>query len=131
MDRGQEAEHVRHDEETALWRHRTQETFKTIRGEVLRVEAARIARGYGVRLAEEDDTLAAKVKTFILDQAADRVDQREAERFPASSARRTRKSWRVWNCSTERGMVATRQFVYLFLCRWTCRTSRARLCVTC
>ena len=37
----------------------------------MRVEAARIARGYGVRLAEEDGTLAAKVRTFILDQAAD------------------------------------------------------------
>ena len=58
----------------------------------MRVEAARIARGYGVRLAEEDGTLAAKVRTFILDQAANCVDPREAARFPASSARRTRKS---------------------------------------
>ena len=74
MARGQEAEHERQEGETALWHQRTQETLKAIRDEAVRVEAARIARGYGVRLSEEDGTLAAKVRTFILDQAADSVD---------------------------------------------------------
>ena len=69
-----------------------QETLEATRDEARRVEAARMTRGYGVRLAAEDSTLATKVKTFILDQAADSVDQREAARFPAPFARRTRKS---------------------------------------
>ena len=69
MARGQEAEHERQEE--PLWEQRAQETLKATRDEAVRVEAARIARGYGVRLAEEDGTLAAKVRTFILDQAAD------------------------------------------------------------
>ena len=71
---------------------RTQETPKAIGDEARGVEAARMTRGCGVRLAEEDSTLAAKVKALILDQAADSVDQREAARFPAPFARGIRKS---------------------------------------
>ena len=138
MARGLEAEHERQEGETALRHQRTQETLKAIRDEAVRVEAARIARSFGARLAEEDGTLAAKVRTFILDQAADSVDHRETARFPASSARRTRKSEkgppcasrRVWSWSTERGLVASRprQFVPLFSCRLWCRCERSICC---
>ena len=44
--RARDVEHERQDEESALWRQRTQETLKTIRDEALRVEADGIARGY-------------------------------------------------------------------------------------
>ena len=71
MARGQEAEYERQEGETALWDQRTQETLNAIRDVAVRVEGALIARGHGVRLAEQDGTLAAKVRTFILDQAAD------------------------------------------------------------
>ena len=60
--------------EPLLWHQRTEETLKAIRDEAVQVEAARTAGGYGIRLAEEDGTLAGKVRTFILDQVADSVD---------------------------------------------------------
>ena len=111
MARGQEAEHERQQGETALWHQRTQETLRAIRDEPVQVEAARIARGYGVRLvAEEGGTLAAKVRTFVLDQAAEKVDQRDAARFPTSSARR------AWNG----GQQATE--VRLSLCFCVCES---------
>ena len=73
MARSQEAEYERQEGKTALWEKRTQETLKAIRDVAVRVEAALIARGHGVRLAEQDGALAAKVRTFILDQAPDSV----------------------------------------------------------
>ena len=62
MARGQEAEYSRQEGETALWDQRTQETLKAIRDVAVQVEATRIARGFGVRLAEQDGTLAGKVR---------------------------------------------------------------------
>ena len=53
-----------------------------MRDEAVRVEAAQIAHGYGVRLAEEDGNLAAEVRTFILDQAADSVRRYASLRLP-------------------------------------------------
>ena len=72
MARGQEAEHER------------QEGEKAIRDEAVRVEAE--SRGYGVRLAEEDGTLAAKAGRLFWTRP------RTARSFPASFARRTRRS---------------------------------------
>ena len=60
-------EHARQEEETSLWHQPTQEALEAMRDEAVRVEAARIARGCGVRLAAEDSTLAAKVRTSTLD----------------------------------------------------------------
>ena len=57
MARGHEAEHERQEEETALLHQRTQETLTAIRYEAVRVEAARIVRGYGGRLCEERTVL--------------------------------------------------------------------------
>ena len=51
-----EAERDSGEQETAMWHS------KAIRDEAIRVEAERIARGYGVRLADDDSTFAAKVK---------------------------------------------------------------------
>ena len=72
MARGQDAEHEMQEGEAALWHQGTQETLKAIRDEAVRVEAARTARGHGVRLAEDDG----------LDQAADSVRRHASLRLP-------------------------------------------------
>ena len=113
--RGREAERERQEGETALWHQRTQETLKAIRDEAVRVEAAHIARGYGVRLAEEDGTLAASSWT----RPRTAVDHREAARFPAS--RKNKEGGE--SGAARRSVVASRprQVVSLFVCRWECR----------
>ena len=57
---------------------------KAIRDEAIRVEAERIARSYGVRLADDDSTFAAKVRMVIRSKAEDVVDEREEERAKRS-----------------------------------------------
>ena len=51
--------------------------LKAIRDEAIRVEAERMARSCGVRLADDDSTFAATVRMVI---AEDVVDEREEER---------------------------------------------------
>ena len=63
-----------------MWRQRGREALKAIRDESVRVEAERIARSYGVRLADDDSTFAAKVRMVIWGKAKDVVDEREEER---------------------------------------------------
>ena len=75
-----EADSDRGEQETAMWRQRGGEALKAIRDEAVRVEAERIARSYGVRLADDDSTFAAKVRMVILSKAEDVVDEREEER---------------------------------------------------
>ena len=82
------------EQETAMWRRRGGEALKAIRDEAVRVEAERIARSYGVRLADDDSTFAAKVRMVILSKAEDVVDEREEERAKRflPPTRRTRKT---------------------------------------
>ena len=89
-----EAETDRGEQETAMWRQRGGEALKAIRDEAVRVEAERIARSYGVRLADDDSTFAAKVRMVILSNAEDVVDEREEERAKRflPPTRRTRKT---------------------------------------
>ena len=96
MARGLEAEHERPEGETASRHQRTQETLKAIRDEAVRVEAARIARSFGARLAEEDGTLAAKVRTFILDPrtAWTTVRRHASLRLPRGEPVRARRALR-------------------------------------
>ena len=93
--RRRQAERDRQEQETAMWRQRGRKTLKAIRDEAVRVEAERIARSYGVRLAD-DSTFAAKVRMVIQDKAAEVVDEREEERAkrflpPVRRARKTKK----------------------------------------
>ena len=89
-----EAERDRGEQETAMWRQRGGEALKAIRDEAVRVEAERFERGYGVRLADDDSTYAAKVRMVILSKAEDVVDEREEERAKRflPPTRRTRKT---------------------------------------
>ena len=89
-----EAERDRGEQETAMWRQRGGEALKAIRDEAVRVEAERIARSYGVRLADDDSTFAAKVRMVIGSKAEDVVDEREEERAKRflPPTRRTRKT---------------------------------------
>ena len=124
LDRRVERERVEAEIEE-LEGQRTQETLKAIRDEAVLVEAARIARGYGTRLAEEDGTLAAKVRTFILDQAADSVTivRRHASwRLPRDEPVRARGAFRD-RVAARRSVewLPAWQFVSLFLCQRTCR----------
>ena len=84
------------EQETAMWRQRGGEPLKAIRDEAIRAEAERIARSYGVRLADDDSTFAAKVRMVIRSKAEDVVDEREEERAkrflpPTRRTRKTRK----------------------------------------
>ena len=95
--RHREAERDRREQETEMWRQRGGEALKAMRDEAVRVEAERIARSYGVRLADDDSTFAAKVRMVIQDQAAEVVDEREEERAkrflpPVRRARKTKKA---------------------------------------
>ena len=94
--RRREAERDRQEQETAMWRQRGRKTLKAIRDEAVRVEAERIARSYGARLADDDSTFAAKVRMVTQDKAAEVVDEREEERAkrflpPVWRARKTKK----------------------------------------
>ena len=87
--RGDGARHVeverdRQEQETAMWRQRGREALETIRD----------ARSYGVRLADDDSTFAAKVRMVIGSKAEDVVDEREEERAKRflPPIRRTRKT---------------------------------------
>ena len=88
--RHREAERDRQEQETEMWRQRGGEALKAMRDEAVRVEAERIARSYGVRLADDDSTFAAKVRMVIQDQAA----EERAKRFlpPVRRARKTKKA---------------------------------------
>ena len=83
-----EAERDRREQETAMWRQRGREALKAIREEALRVQAERIARRYGVRLADDDSKFAAKVPMVIRSKAE---DVGGANRF-LPPTRRTRKT---------------------------------------
>ena len=89
-----EAEWDRGEQETATWRQRGGEALKAIRDEAIRVEAERIARSYGVCLADDDSTFAAEVRMVIRGKAEDVVDEREEERAKRflPPTRRTRKT---------------------------------------
>ena len=94
--RHREAERDRREQKPRCGANEGGEALKAMRHEAVRVEAERIARSYGVRLADDDSTFAAKVRMVIQDKAAEVVDKRDEERAkrflpPAQRARKTKK----------------------------------------
>ena len=70
--------------------------------EAIRVEAEQVARSYGVRLADDDSTFAAKVRMVIWSKADYVVDVREDERAKRlPPIRRTRKTKKGLQMTTE------------------------------
>ena len=71
-----EAEKDRQEQETAMWPHRGREALKAIWDEAIRGEAEKTALSYGVQHADDDSTIAAKVRMVIQSKAEDVVDER-------------------------------------------------------
>ena len=93
--RGQEAEHGRQEGETALWHQRTQETLKATRDEVVRGRSTAnraVLRPAGRREGEGSGALAAKVRTFVLDQAADHRVAASFQHLPRDEPVRARRA---------------------------------------